>query len=29
MATAETADGETPMTIVLDMVPLLADPNIR
>ncbi|KAG1499673.1 hypothetical protein G6F48_006908 [Rhizopus delemar] len=28
MATAETADGETPMTIVLDMVPLLADPNI-
>ncbi|CAO3693040.1 unnamed protein product [Rhizopus stolonifer] len=25
MATAETADGETPKTIVLDMVPLLAD----
>lgn len=29
MATGETADGEIPKTIVLDMVPLLDDPHIR
>ncbi|GAA5812262.1 hypothetical protein MFLAVUS_005712 [Mucor flavus] len=28
MVTGETADGETPKTIVLDMVPLLDDPNV-
>ncbi|KAI8986322.1 Sec1-like protein [Pilobolus umbonatus] len=28
MATGETADGETPKTIVLDMVPLLDDPHV-
>jgi syntaxin-binding protein 1 len=29
MVTGETADGETPKTIVLDMVPLLDDPHVR
>ncbi|KAI7903180.1 Sec1-like protein [Cokeromyces recurvatus] len=28
MATGETAEGETPKTIVLDMVPLLDDPHV-
>ncbi|KAL0138132.1 Sec1-like protein [Mucor lusitanicus] len=28
MVTGETADGETPKTIVLDMVPLLDDPHV-
>ncbi|CAO3670948.1 unnamed protein product [Rhizopus stolonifer] len=28
MATSETADGETPKTVLLDMVPLLGDPTI-
>ncbi|KAI9243576.1 Sec1-like protein [Sporodiniella umbellata] len=28
MATFETADGETPKTVLLDMVPLLGDPQI-